>query len=184
MKILQIEGMARAFLLINSNPMSRLLSNAMQRQLGLYSRTVLTPSQHDLVGLRSFDPTVKKERQSNMLKITVAQSLFDGSDDGDNTGVPNGDKIGDSDNTGASDGDTNGDSETTGASDGDTNGDSETTGDSDGDKNSAATYEYSSNTINRTNNFFIFSSLWSICLKCFFLGGVKQEQKESDVYIY
>ena len=170
MKILQIEGMARAFLLINSNPMSRLLSNAMQRQLGLYSRTVLTPSQHDLVGLRSFDPTVKKERQSNMLKITVAQSLFDGSDDGDNTGVPNGDKIGDSDNTGASDGDTNGDSETT--------------GDSDGDKNSAATYEYSSNTINRTNNFFIFSSLWSICLKCFFLGGVKQEQKESDVYIY
>ena len=177
MKILQIEGMARAFLLINSNPMSRLLSNAMQRQLGLYSRTVLTPSQHDLVGLRSVDPTVKKERQSNMLKITVAQSLFDGSDDGDNTGVPNGDNIGDSANTGASDGDTNVDSETTGASDGDTKGDSETKGDSNGDKNSAATYEYSSNTINRTNNFFIFSSLWSICLKCFFWEELNKNKR-------
>lgn len=64
--MLQVEGIARALLLIKSNPIARLLSNAMHRQLELYSRTILIPSQHVLVGLRSVDPTVKKERQSNM----------------------------------------------------------------------------------------------------------------------
>lgn len=83
---LQIVGMARALVLFSAIPISLLLAKPMQTHLGLYCRTDRIPPQHTFVGLVSFDPGVRYERQSIMSYIMLEQSEFDGPGAGEATG--------------------------------------------------------------------------------------------------
>ena len=83
---LQVVGMARALVLFTANPIVLLLSKPTQIHLGLYCRTDRIPRQQTFVGLVSFDPGVRYERQSIMSYITLEQSEFDGPGAGVATG--------------------------------------------------------------------------------------------------
>lgn len=83
---LQIVGMARALVLFSAIPISLLLAKPIQTHLGLYCRTDRIPPQHTFVGVVSFDPGVRYERQSIMSNITLEQSEFDGPGAGVATG--------------------------------------------------------------------------------------------------
>lgn len=75
---LQVVGMARALVLFTANPIVLLLSKPTQIHLGLNCRTDRIPPQQTFVGLVSFDPGVRYERQSIMSYIMLEQSEFDG----------------------------------------------------------------------------------------------------------
>ena len=75
---LQVVGIARALVLFTANPIVLLLSKPTQIHLGLYCRTDRIPPQQTFVGLVSFDPGVRYERQSIMSYIMLEQSEFDG----------------------------------------------------------------------------------------------------------
>ena len=85
---LQVVGMARALVLFTANPIVLLLSKPMQIHLGLYCRTDRIPRsrQQTFVGVVSFDPGVRYERQSIMSYIMLEQSEFDGPGAGAATG--------------------------------------------------------------------------------------------------
>ena len=88
MESLHVVGMARALVLFTANPIVLLLSKPMQIHLGLYCRTDRIPRsrQQTFVGVVSFDPGVRYERQSIMSYIMLEQSEFDGPGAGAATG--------------------------------------------------------------------------------------------------
>ena len=83
---LQVVGIARALVLFTANPIVLLHSKPTQIHLGLYCRTDRIPRQQTFVGLVSFDPGVRYERQSIMSYIMLEQSEFDGPGAGEATG--------------------------------------------------------------------------------------------------